>query len=150
MIFPEGELKFVVYDNRPRSIAALSTIYTYMPHAQALPQRHCDAHALPQGACSHVRPTDTSSNTYWSECTIVCGVPYAYMVLKTRKVWPLLATLPRCFCTSTLNNNGFVNYSCSMVYLSLFLSRFPLPWKHIHFRHHVTLATTQQSFTNDI
>jgi hypothetical protein len=46
-----------------------------------------------------------------SECTKLCGVLYAYVVLWTCNILPQLVTM-QCFCISTLTCNGFVNYSC--------------------------------------
>jgi hypothetical protein len=69
---------------------------------------------------------DSSLNTYCGECTNLCGVPYACVVLRACNIWQHCNTV----CRSTLRHNGFAHYSCFMLYLSLLHYHFPLPWEH--------------------
>jgi hypothetical protein len=95
-----------------------------LPLAKRLSQRHCDVCTPACGAVSTCvsNKTDTTLNIYCSVCTDICGVPYACVVLWTCNILPQLATLQRCFCTSTLKHDGLFCCTCFIAHVSPSLS----------------------------
>lgn len=73
---------------------------------------------------------DTSWNTYCSQCTYLCYVPYTSVILWTSNNLSQLTTLQQCFCASTLEHGGFFSLFMFHFIPVSSLPLLPPSWKH--------------------
>lgn len=148
IFFLWGHLQSVVYDDRPRSTAALQNYISAV--CATITSMTLWLGALAYGAiftCAN-NMTGSSLNIYSSKCTNLCDVRYARVAFWTCNILPQLATLQHCFCI--IRHDNHIHCSSFVLHLPIIHYHLPLPGKFITLSPTHHLGSIAITFNNDM